>query len=93
MAWVDDTDITICFEPDFVDTQLAVESMHGVGVVVTMIDDVIVVSVNQEGMMSRSVNGSVGIGLQNAALIGVWTYRTDSAGGILHTIGVIMATT
>ena len=66
--------------------------MYGMGVVMTMIDDVVVVSVDKEGMMAGTMNGSVVVRLENASFVFVGSDRADGTGGILNTIGVVVAT-
>ncbi len=54
-----------------VDAQLTVETAVGVRIVVTVIDDVVVVALLQHAVMSRAVYGAVGIALKQAAAVGV----------------------
>ena len=80
-------------EAKLVDADLAVEAVDGMGIVMTMIDDVIVSVFLDDAMMARPVDGAVGIGLQDATLVCKRPHRSSLRCGILHTIGVIVART
>ena len=84
-------DISLCIELHLVDTYLTVESMDGVGIVVAVIYDVVIVTVNEHGVMARAMDGAVGIGLQDATLVLVGSHRSLLADGILHTVGMVVA--
>ena len=66
------------------------ESTVGVWIVVAMIYDVVVVAFLQHAVVSRTVNGSVGIGLENGAVVGIRTERTLGC-CVIHTIAGIFA--
>ena len=59
----------------------------------TMIDDVVVSVFLDDAMMSRPVDGAVGISFQDAALIFVRPHRSCLRDGILHTIGMVVTRT
>ena len=66
------------------------ESTVGMRIVVAMIYDVVVVAFLQHAVVSRTVNSSVGIGLEDSAVIGIRTERTLGC-GVIHTIAGILA--
>ena len=57
-----------------------------------MINYVVVVALLQYTMVTWTVNGTIGIGLEYASLVFIRTKRLI-AGGVLHTIGMIVAGT
>ena len=66
------------------------ESTVGMRIVVAMIYDVVVVAFLQHAVVSRTVNGSVGIGLEDGAVVGIRTERTLGC-GVIHTVTGIFA--
>ena len=56
-----------------VDTKLAVEATVGVRIVVTVVDDVVVVALLQDAVVSGTVNGAVSISFENATAIFIRT--------------------
>ena len=66
------------------------ESTVGMRIVVAMIYDVVVVAFLQHAVVSRTVNGSIGIGLENGAVVGIRTERTLGC-GVIHTVAGILA--
>ena len=59
-------------------------------IVVAMIYDVVVVAFLQHAVVSRTVNGAVGIGLQYRAVVGIRTERTLGC-CVIHTVAGILA--
>ena len=59
----DGKDIPLGIETHLVDTHLTVEAVDGMGIVMTVIDDVVVSVFLDDTMMARPVDGAVGIGL------------------------------
>ena len=90
VGWNDLLDGTVCIEFEFVDCHLTMESTVGMWIVVAMIYDVVVVAFLQHAVVSRTVNGSVGIGLEDSAVVGIRTERTLGC-GIIHTVAGILA--
>ena len=89
VGWNDLLDGTVCIEFEFVDCHLTMESTVGMWIVVAMIYDVVVVAFLQHAVVSRTVNGSVGIGLEDSAVVGIRTERTLGC-GVIHTIAGIL---
>ncbi len=83
--------LSVIRKMQFVNADLPIEAMSGLRNVVAMIDDVEVFTVLQDAMMPRTVNRLVVIRLENAALILIGSHRPHSTGGILDTIGVVVA--
>ena len=77
-------------EFEFIDSHLTMESTVGMRIVVAMIYDVVVVAFLQHAVVSRTVNGSVGIGLEDGAVIGIRTERTLGC-CVIHTVAGIFA--
>ena len=90
VGWNDLLDGTVCIEFEFIDCHLTMESTVGMRIVVAMIYDVVVVAFLQHAVVSRTVNGSVGIGLEDSAVVGIRTERTLGC-GVIHTIAGILA--
>ena len=67
------------------------ESMDGVGIVVAVIHDVVIVTVDEYRVVARAMNGAIGIGLQDATFVFVGPHRSLLADGILHAVGVVVA--
>ena len=90
VGWNDLLDGTICIEFEFIDSHLTMESTVGVRIVVAMIYDVVVVAFLQHAVVSRTVNGTVGIGLEDGAVVGI---RTEWTLGccVIHTVAGILA--
>ena len=65
------------------------ESTVGVRIVVAMIYDVVVVAFLQHAVVSRSVNGTVGIGLEDGAVVGIRTEWTLGCGVIYAVAGIL----
>ena len=80
-------------EAKFIDADLAVEAVNRMGIVVSMIDDVVVSVFLDDAMMARPVDGAVGISFQDAALIFVRPHRSCLRYGILHTISMVVTRT
>ena len=80
----------IGIEFEFIDSHLTMESTVGVRIVVAMIYDVVVVAFLQHAVVSRSVNGTVGIGLEDGAVVGIRTERTLGC-CVIHTVAGILA--
>ena len=91
MSGDDLLDISLCIELHLVDTYLTVESMDGVGIVVTVIYDVVIVAIDEYGVVAGAMDGAIGIGLQDAAFILVGSHWSLFADGILHAVGVVVA--
>ena len=81
---------TVCIEFEFIDCHLTMESTVGMRIVVAMIYDVVVVAFLQHAVVSRSVNGTVGIGLEDGAVVGIRTERTLGC-CVIHTVAGILA--
>ena len=93
MGGDDREDIPLGIETHLVDADLTVEAVNRMGIVMTMIDDVVVSVFLDDAMMSRPVDGAVGISFQDAALIFVRPHRSCLRDGILHTIGMVVTRT
>ena len=52
-----------------VDAKLAVEATVGVWIVVTVVDDIIVFTLLQDAVVPGTVNGTVGVGFEDATAI------------------------
>ena len=76
-------------EFEFIDSHLTMESTVGVRIVVAMIYDVVVVAFLQHAVVSRSVNGTVGIGLEDGAVVGIRTEWTLGCGVIYAVAGIL----
>ena len=70
-------DMSFCVELQLIDTHLTVETMHGMRIVVPMINQVVVSVLLQYAVVPRTMNGAVGIGLQYASLILERPHRTS----------------
>ena len=90
MCRLDGQDITVLVKFYLVDTELTIEAVNGVRIVVTMIDDIVIIPVYKNGMMTRSVNGSVSVCYQNRTLVGIRADRTDRTRRITYLIGVVV---
>ena len=90
VGWNDLLDGTICIEFEFVDCHLTMESTVGMRIVVAMIYDVVVVAFLQHAVVSWTMNGSIGIGLEDSSVVGIRTERTLGC-GVIHTIAGILA--
>ena len=77
-------------EFEFIDSHLTMESTVGVRIVVAMIYDVVVVAFLQHAVVARTVNSSVGIGLEDGAVVGIRTEWTLGC-GVIHTVAGIFA--
>ena len=89
VGWNDLLDSTVGIELEFIDSHLTMESTVGMRIVVAMIYDVVVVAFLQHAVVSRTVNGAVGIGLQYRAVVGIRTERTLGC-CVIHTIAGIL---
>ena len=87
----DGQDIPIGIKLHLVDTYLSVEAMHAAGQVVAVIDDIVFAILFENGVVARSVDGLVGIGLEDAALILKRSHGARCRSGILHAVGVVVA--
>ena len=90
MGWNDLLDGAVGIEFEFIDCHLTMESTIGMWIVVAMIYDVVVVTFLEHAVVSWTMNGSVGIGLEDSAMVGVrtqWMLRS----GIVYTIASILA--
>ena len=65
----------VCIECHAVDAKLAVEATVGVWIVVAVINDIVIIAFLKDAVVAGTVNGSVSIGFENAAAIGVGTQR------------------
>ena len=90
VGWNDLLDGTVCIEFEFVDCHLTMESTVGMRIVVAMIYDVVVVAFLQHAVVSRTVNGSIGIGLEDSSVVGIRTKWTLGC-GVIHTVAGILA--
>ena len=90
VGWNDLLDGTVCIEFEFIDSHLTMESTVGMRIVVAMIYDVVVVAFLQHAVVSRTMNGSIGIGLEDSAVVGIRTERTLGC-GVIHTVTGIFA--
>ena len=90
VRWNDLLDGAVGIEFEFVDCYLTMESTVGMRIVVAMIYDVVVVAFLQHAVVSRTVNGSIGIGLEDSAVVGVRTERTLGC-GVIYTVAGILA--
>ena len=70
---------------------LTMESMDGVGIVVTVIYDVVIVAIDEYRVVARAMDGAIGIGLQDATLVLVGSHWPLFADGILHAVGMVVA--
>ena len=59
-------------------------------IVVAMIYDVVVVAFLEHAVVSWTMNGSIGIGLEDSSVVGIRTERTLGC-GVIHTIAGILA--
>ena len=59
-------------------------------IVVAMIYDVVVVAFLQHAVVSRTMNGSIGIGLKDSSVVGIRPERTLGC-GVIHTVTGIFA--
>ena len=66
------------------------ESTVGVRIVVAMIYDVVVVAFLEHAVVSRTMNRSIGIGLEDGAVVGIRTERTLGC-GVIYTVAGILA--
>ena len=73
-----------------IDAYLTMKTAIGVRVVVAVINNVVVIALLQYAMMTWTMNGTIGISLEYASLVFVRPQRLV-AGGILHTISMIVA--
>ena len=76
VGWNDLLDGTVCIEFEFIDCHLTMESTVGMRIVMAMIYDVVVVAFLEHAVVSRTMNGSIGIGLEDSSVVGVRTERT-----------------
>ena len=90
MGWNDFLDGTVCIEFEFIDCHLTMESTIGMRIVVAMIYDVVVVAFLEHAVVSRTVNGSIGIGLEDSSVVGIRTEWTLGC-GVIHTVAGILA--
>ena len=88
VGWNDLLDGTVCIEFEFIDCHLTMESTVGMWIVVAMIYDVVVVAFLQYAVVSRTMNGSVGIGLEDSAMVGIRTERTLGCSVIYAVAGI-----
>ena len=65
----------VCIECHAVDAKLAVEATVGVWIVVAVINDIVIIAFLKDAVVAGTVNGSVSIGFEDAAAIGVRTQR------------------
>ena len=65
------------------------ESTVGMRIVVAMIYDVVVVAFLQHAVVSWTMNGSIGIGLEDSSVVGVRTERTLGCGVIYAVAGIL----
>ena len=67
--------------------------MHGVGIVVPVIDNIIMSVFLQYAVVTWSVNCPVGIGLKNTAFIFERPHRPHLRRGVLHPVGMVVTGT
>ena len=90
VGWNHFLDGSVGVEFQLVYCHLSVEATVGMRVVVAMINDVVVVAFLQHAVVTWSVHGSVGIGLEDGAVVGVGTHRMLSC-GVIHAVAGILA--
>ena len=66
---------SVCIECHAVDAKLAVEATVGVWIIVAVINDIVIITFLEDTVMSGTVNGTVSIGFEDAAAIGVRPQR------------------
>ena len=89
MGWNDLLDGTVCIEFEFIDCHLTMESTIGMWIVVAMIYDVVVVAFLQHAVVSWTMNGSIGIGLEDSSVVGIRTEWTLGCGVIYAVAGIL----
>ena len=89
VGWNDLLDGTVCIEFEFIDCHLTMESTVGMRIVVAMIYDVVVVTFLEHAVVSRTMNGSIGIGLEDSSVVGIRTERTLGCGVIYAVAGIL----
>ena len=89
VGWNDLLDGTVCIEFEFIDCHLTMESTVGMRIVMAMIYDVVVVAFLEHAVVSRTMNGSIGIGLEDSSVVGVRTERTLGCGVIYAVAGIL----
>ena len=89
VGWNDLLDGTVCIEFEFIDCHLTMESTIGMRIVVAMIYDVVVVAFLEHAVVSRTVNGSIGIGLEDSSVVGIRTEWTLGCGVIYAVAGIL----
>ena len=65
----------VCIECHAVDAKLAVETTVGVWIIVAVINDIVIIAFLKDTVVPGTVNGTVSIGFEDAAAIGVRTQR------------------
>ncbi len=63
----------VCIECHAVDGKLAVETTVGVWIIVAVINDIVIIAFLKDTVVAGTVNGSVSIGFEDTATIGVRT--------------------
>ena len=89
VGWNDLLDGTVCIEFEFVDCHLTMESTVGMRIVMAMIYDVVVVTFLEHAVVSRTMNGSIGIGLEDSSVVGIRTEWTLGCGVIYAVAGIL----
>ena len=89
VGWDNLLDSAVGIELEFIDCHLTMESTVGMRIVVAMIYDVVVVTFLEHAVVSRTMNGSIGIGLEDSSVVGVRTERTLGCGVIYAVAGIL----
>ena len=76
MGGYDGQDVAVGIKVKLIDAHLTVEAMHAAGQVMAVVDDIVLTVFLKDAVMTRSVYGLVGIGLEDAALIFEGTHRS-----------------
>ena len=87
----DGQNVAIGIKLHLVDAHLTVEAVYATRQVVAVIDDIVFAVLFEDGVVAWAVNGTVGIGLQDAATIYKRPHGTFGGCGVLHTIGMVVA--
>ena len=90
MGRCDGKNVAVGIEGHLVDAHLTVETVNRTGQVMAVVDNVIAASLFKDGVMTRPVDGLVGVGFEDAALIFKRSHRSYGRCGILHPIGVVV---
>ena len=91
MSGHDGEDVALFVKLQFVNAHLAVETVDGFRVVVTMIDNVIFPLNLNDGVVARSMHRFVQVGCEQFTFVGEGSHWPHSGCGVLHTICVGVA--